>query len=110
VIPPDAPDPEATILELDKVWSFVAKKTKQVWIWIALCRKARQVVAYAIGDRSEKTCRRLWETILLPYRASHCFDFILGSVSGGDPRRIAHGGRMRKQVRRCALERWNHTI
>ena len=24
---------------------------KEVWVWIALCRKTRQVVAYAAGDR-----------------------------------------------------------
>jgi IS1 family transposase len=53
---PDVNDPEATILELDELWSFVLKKTNKAWIWIALCRKTRQVVAYAIGDRSEKTC------------------------------------------------------
>jgi hypothetical protein len=47
LIPPDATDAEATILELDELWSFVLKKTHQAWIWIALCRKMRQVVAYA---------------------------------------------------------------
>jgi hypothetical protein len=44
---PDANDADATILELDELWSFVLKKTNQAWIWIALCRKTRQVVAYA---------------------------------------------------------------
>ncbi len=47
VIAPDANDADATVLELDELWSFVMKKTKQAWIWIALCRKTRQVVAYA---------------------------------------------------------------
>jgi insertion element IS1 protein InsB len=52
VMPPDGNDPEATILELDELWSYVLKKANQAWIWIALCRKTRQVVSYAIGDRS----------------------------------------------------------
>lgn len=56
VMIPDANDPEATTLELDELWSFVLRKANQAWVWIALCRKTRQVVAYAIGDRSEKTC------------------------------------------------------
>jgi IS1 family transposase len=30
-------------------------------------------VAYAVGDRSEATCRCLWEAIPLPYRTGHCF-------------------------------------
>ena len=42
------------MLELDELWSFVARRTNQVWIWIALYRKTRQVVAYAVGDRSEE--------------------------------------------------------
>jgi insertion element IS1 protein InsB len=63
LIAPDTDDPEATVLELDELWSFVLKKTNQAWIWIALCRKTRQVIAYAIGDRSEKTCRILWASI-----------------------------------------------
>ena len=35
--------------------------------------KTRQVVTYALGDRSEKTCHRLWEAIPSVYRANHCF-------------------------------------
>ena len=70
---PDANDAEATILELDELWSFVLKKTHQAWIWIALCRKTRQVVAYAVGDRSERTCRTLWEAIPAAYRRGHCY-------------------------------------
>ena len=73
LIPPEANDAEATVLELDELWSFVLKKTNQAWIWIALCRKTRQVVSYAVGDRSEQTCRRLWEAIPQAYRTGHCY-------------------------------------
>ncbi len=59
LIEPDPHDAEARVLELDELWSFVLKKTTQAWIWIALCRQTRQVVAYAVGDRSQQTCRRL---------------------------------------------------
>ena len=73
VIAPGATNPASTILELDELWSFFAKKTNQAGIWIALCRQTRQVVAYAIGDRSQATCRRLWEVIPPAYRAGRCF-------------------------------------
>jgi insertion element IS1 protein InsB len=59
------------VLELDELWSFVLKKTKQAWI--ALCRKTRQVVAYSVGDRSQQTYRCLWEAIPAAYRAGHCY-------------------------------------
>src|SRR5215211_1694505 len=47
------PDPaEAVALELDELWSFVLKRANKRWVWVALCRATRQIVAYAIGDRS----------------------------------------------------------
>jgi|SRR5258708_402508 len=58
LIEPDPNDANATILELDELWSFVLKKVNTSWIWIALCRKTRQIVSYAIGDRSKETCQK----------------------------------------------------
>ena len=46
-------EPEGEVLELDELWSFVFEKQRKRWIWIAQCRRTRQVVAYAIGDRGE---------------------------------------------------------
>ena len=39
-------------LELDELWSLVEKKTQECWLWIALCRRTRQIVAYTVGDRT----------------------------------------------------------
>ena len=50
---------ERPILELDELWSYVLKKVNKRWIWMALCWQTRQVVAFVIGDRSTKTCRRV---------------------------------------------------
>jgi insertion element IS1 protein InsB len=33
----------------------------------------RQVVAFVIGNRSEQTCRRLWEAIPEAFRLAHCY-------------------------------------
>jgi hypothetical protein len=59
LIVPDETDAAATTLELDELWSFVLKRSRKRWIWIALCRKTRQVVAYFIGDRSRASCQKL---------------------------------------------------
>src|SRR2546423_15718099 len=39
LIVPNAEDTEATTPELDELWSFVLKKARKRWIWIALCRQ-----------------------------------------------------------------------
>jgi IS1 family transposase len=56
-------------LELDELWSFVRRKGRQAWVWIAVSFQSRQVVAMMVGDRSAKTCRRLWERLPDAYRA-----------------------------------------
>jgi len=50
---------EGDILELGECWTYVRRRSNKRWLWIALCRRTRQVVAFVIGDRSAKTCARL---------------------------------------------------
>lgn len=62
------PSSERPILELDELWSFVWSKATRVWIWLALDRRTRQIVGIAFGDRSEATCRTLWQSLPPDYR------------------------------------------
>ena len=86
------------------------KKNKR-WIWIALCRRTRQVISYFIGDRSEESCWRLWSWIPVDY--THCatfsnfwetYDQVFGLLSeeqqsvGKETGETAH------------VERWNNTL
>ena len=109
VIAPNGADPEATILELDELWSFVLKKAHQAWIWIALCRKTRQVVSYAIGDRSEKTCRMLWESIPEMYRGGHCFTDFWAAYQAVIPEE-QHTAVGKETGETAHVERWNNTL
>jgi insertion element IS1 protein InsB len=61
------------VLELDEAWSFVYKKEQKRWLWTAMCRRTRQIVAFVIGDHSKKTCLRLWRKIPESYK--HCLTF-----------------------------------
>jgi IS1 family transposase len=108
VLAPDANDSEATILELDELWPFVLKKTNQAWTWIALCRKTRQVVANAIGDRREKTCRLLWGAIPEAYRAGHCFTDFWSAYQAGIPEE-QHTAVGKETGETAHVERWNNT-
>ena len=106
---PDANDAEAMILELDELWSFVLKKTKLAWIWIALCRKTRQVVAYAVGDRSEMTCRTLWEAIPQAYRTGHCYTDFWKAYQAVIPEE-QHTAVGKETGETAHVERWKNTL
>jgi transposase-like protein len=45
---PATPD---EVLEWDEIWSCVQKKEQKRWVWTAMCRRTRQIVAFVIGDR-----------------------------------------------------------
>ena len=68
-----APAQADDVLELDEMWSFVGAKAHKRWLWTALCRRTRQVVAFVIGDHSQETCKRLWARIPDTYRRCHSF-------------------------------------
>jgi insertion element IS1 protein InsB len=104
------PAPGTTpVLELDELWSFVRSKEEPAWVWVALDRATRQVVACCLGDRSKESCRFLWEQVPAPWREATCYtDFweaYQNVVPPGQHRAVG------KQAGGTAhVERWNNTL
>jgi len=109
LIAPDEQDPAGSVLELDEVWSFVRQKSRKRWIWIALMRSTRQVVAYVVGDRSQATCQKLWERIPESYRRSHCYsDFWEAYAKVLPATQHTAGGKESGET--AHVERWNKRV
>jgi insertion element IS1 protein InsB len=109
LVEPDLDDPDATTLELDELWSFVLKKTRKRWVWLALCRATRQVVAYAIGNRGEATCRRLWERVPETYRGGCCYSDFWEAYRNVIPTE-QHMAVGKDSGETAHVERWNTTL
>jgi IS1 family transposase len=105
----DPPLRAAIALELDELWSFVLKRANKRWIWIALCRATRQVVAYTVGDRSRATCQKLWERIPARYRAAHCYSDFWEAYSLVIPSE-QHTAAGKESGFTAHVERWNNTL
>lgn len=45
------------------MWSFVQSKKQPVWLWIALCRRTKQVVSYHLGKRDEQSFDEFYHKI-----------------------------------------------
>ena len=105
-----APDPaEAVALELDEMWSFVLKRANKRWVWIALCRATRRVVAYAVGDRSRATCQKLWAAVPVAYRRGHCFSDFWEAYQLVIPAE-QHTAAGKESGLTAHVERWNNTL
>jgi len=56
------------VIEADELRSFVGAKREEWWVWVALDKDTRPVVAMVAGDRSERTARCLWDALPEAYR------------------------------------------
>lgn len=56
------------IIECDEMWSFVGKKQKEFYIWLAIDRETREIVGCYIGDRTYRSGEKLWKSLPAVYR------------------------------------------
>jgi IS1 family transposase len=95
-------------LELDEMWSFVFTRPNKKWLWLALCRRTRQIVAYALGCRGQTTARLLWQRIPAAYRCRLCYsDFWEAYAAVVPPEQHE---RSEKRGKTNHIERWNNTL
>jgi len=97
------------VLELDEVWSFVFVRTAKYWLWTALCRRTRQIVAFVIGDHSAETCLRLWNRIPKAYRQSHTFSDFWSAYEKVFPKET-HRSVGKETGETAHMERWYCTL
>ncbi len=78
-----------------------------MWLQLALCRRTRQVVAYALGCRSRRTARRLWRRLPPQYRRAWCYTDLWEAYRGLIPWRQHLAGYGRGPTNH--VERFNAT-
>jgi insertion element IS1 protein InsB len=96
-------------LELDELWSFVGQRKTKRWVWLALCRRTRQVVAYAIGNRGKRTCQRLWERIPHGYKTGLLYTDFWDAYAKVLPA-SQHRATGKGDGETCHIERFNNVL
>jgi insertion element IS1 protein InsB len=80
-----------------------------VWVWLALCRETRQVVAFVVGDRSRATCERLWGEVPERYKKATCYSDFWEAYQGVIPQE-QHEATGKEEGETCHVERWINTL
>ena len=104
-----APAQVDDVLEIDELRSFVHHRWQKRWVWLAQCRRTRQIVAYVIGSRGEASCRLLWERIPQDYKQGLLYtDFwaAYAEVLPQDQHRATGKG----AGQTCHIERFNNIL
>lgn len=55
------------MVEYDELWSFIGGKENRVWIWIALCRRTKQVVAFHFSNRDKESFLEFYLKVPIEY-------------------------------------------
>src|SRR2546422_4787702 len=50
-----------------------AKKANKQWVWIAMDKQTRQIIAFHVGDRSHDSAQQLWANLPAVYREQATF-------------------------------------
>ena len=103
------PAQKGDVLELDELWSYVGSKANARWVWIALCRQTRQVVAYFVGDRSVDSACALRARIPPDYRCRATRSDWWLAYDEVFPQRT-HRCTGKGADETCHVERWNGTL
>ena len=81
------PAEENDVLELDECWTCACGRSNKRWLRAQLRPSAWQVVANAQGDRSAKTCARLWSRIPRSHSSKATGKVGASETSGNPPKR-----------------------
>lgn len=63
-----SPAQEDDVIEYDEMWSFVHDKRNKQWLWLAVLRRTRQVVAFHIGNRDYVAFTELYSKVPIEYK------------------------------------------
>ena len=95
--------------ELDEMCSFVGKKKNKRWIWIALCRTTRQVIAFHVGDRGRDDAKLLWRMIPnILKNNSNFYTDDWDAYKGVLPKKRHFYSKIKKETNH--IERFNNTV
>ena len=96
--------------EADEMQSVVQKKAHEPWLWLALDRATRQIIAFHVGDRSRTSAWQLWANLPAVYREQATFYTDQSVVYHGVIPADRHKAITKKARLTNHLERFNNTL
>ena len=103
------PAKNGDVLELDELWSFVGRKACPLWLWVALCRRTRQIVGWTLGDRSLQSANDLRASLPKGYRARATRRDYWEAYAAAFPAKT-HRCCGKAEGETCHVERWFGTL
>ena len=72
----DESDVEVVEMEADELWSFVGSKENRQWLWLAIHRPSRQIIAMHVGPRTEASAKAFYEKLPVEFKKNELYILI----------------------------------
>ncbi len=96
--------------EADEMCSFVKQKANKQWLWLAMAKTTRQIIAFHVGDHSRDSARQLWANLPALYREQAIFYTDQYDVYKGVIPAAQHNAITKKARATNYIERFNNTL
>jgi len=96
--------------EADAMYSFVKRKAHEQWLWLAIDRATRHILAFHVGDRSGTGARQLWADLPAVYREQATLYTDQYGVYQGVIPAERHKAMTRKARLTKPIKRFNNTL
>jgi insertion element IS1 protein InsB len=97
-------------VEAGELWGFVTKKANKQWVWIAMDKQTRQILAFHVGDRSHESAKQLWPNLPVVYREQATFYTDQYAVYTGIIPAAQHKAITKHARKTNRIERFNNTM
>jgi IS1 family transposase len=97
-------------VEADELWSLVQKKTAPRWVWVAVDKQTRHILAFHVGDRSRDSAKQLWANSPAVYRERAIFYTDQYTAYRGVIPTAQHKAITKSARKTNRLERFNNTL
>jgi len=97
-------------VEADAMWSFVKQKANKQWVWIAMAKQTRQIIAFHVGNRSHESAEQLWANLPAGSREQAAFYTDQYAVYTGVIPAAQHKAITKHARKTNPMERFNNTL
>ena len=97
-------------IQCDEMWSFVGRKKKKQWIWLAIDQNSKKIVGIHVDSRDKKGAKGLWKSLPPVYRqCAVCYTDFWSAYEEIFPSK-RHKAVGKKSGKTNCIERFNCTL
>lgn len=99
----EAADVEIAEFEADELWSFVSSKKNRQWLWLAIHRPTKQIIAMHVGQRTQRDAEIFFEKFPIELKKNELSSLISLTLTSKQSQQNSMSPALKVQVKQIIL-------